>query len=180
MLPDGSLYMDSTKAHTAGQFGVITRESGRLMREAAPSRKLMFSQLEEALRTGGVGARIPIIQRAVGDVQAATTRAMGQSREQFARAGIGGSPIALQSLAQQQMAGSQAAARIPTEIAGQIIGAGPQMVAGQEQQALGGFATAGAAAQQAQMARAQMRMQLIGALGKSIGGGLSGLLGGGE
>lgn len=101
--------------------------SERMFNQSNPSRRAMFSQLGEALKTGGIGARIPIIQRAVADVNESTRVGLGHTQEQLSRAGVTG-PFAQQILAQQRMAGSQQAARIPTDIAGQMINAGPGLI----------------------------------------------------
>ena len=102
--------------------------SQQMFNQSKPARGAMFKQLNEALRTGGIGARIPIIQRAVGDVRAGTAASSQRASEQFARSGLGGSPFAAQQLAQIQMAGSQQESRIPTDIAQQLISAGPGLI----------------------------------------------------
>lgn len=131
------------------------------------ARKELYNQLTEALKTGGVGARIPIIQRAVEDVKAGTAQALAGQQQDYARAGLSGSPIAIQGLAQQRMAGSQAAARVPTDYAQQLINAGPGLVSSGT--GIPGLAAAANLQQQAANIGAQNTAGLYGAGGSAIG-----------
>lgn len=140
------------------------------------ARKALYEQLTEALKTGGVGARIPIIQRAVEDVKAGTAQAIAGSQKQYARAGLAGSPIAIQNIAQQRMAGSQAAARVPTDYAQQLIAAGPGLVSAGT--GIPGLAAAANLQQQAAIAGQQAQSQLIGSGTSAVGTILGSYLGG--
>lgn len=135
--------------------------------QSKASRKELYGQLTEALKTGGVGARIPIIQRAVEDVKAGTAQALAGQQKQYARAGLSGSPVAIQGLAQTRMAGSQAASRIPTDYAQQLISAAPGLVSSGT--GIPGLAAAANLQQQAAIAGAQNTAGLYGAGGSALG-----------
>jgi len=143
----------------------ITREFGR--------------QTLEALRTGGVGAQIPIIQRAVEQTRAGTSGALRQ-----AEAGLGsllGTPFGQSMLAQITQQGRAAAATIPSQFAQQFIAGAPgfsgqtaQLGAGLAGQAYGGLGqTTGARMGATAQAKAGM-MDMIGKLGQGAGSAAAG------
>ena len=108
-----------------------------------PVQTQLFSQISEALRTGGVGAQIPIIQQAVSQSQAALGTSLQQSGDELARSGLAGTPFAARALGEQRRAGAQQIAGIPTQGAQQLIGQAPQIVTGLLQALLGSLAGAG-------------------------------------
>ena len=86
----------------------------------------LLSQISEALKTGGVGAQIPIIQNAVSGANQATSQALKGTTESLARSGLGATPFGQRQLAETRLAGAQAAGAIPTQFAQQYIQAAPQ------------------------------------------------------
>lgn len=98
------------------------RQSKAIFGTQQPTRRILGKQTVEALKTGGIGARIPIIQRAVDASQQASARALRQTENDLTRGGLGGTPFGQSILAQQRQAGRQAAAQIPTAFAQQLIG----------------------------------------------------------
>ena len=111
--------------------GPAAREAGRFAREvntqARRPQRLFYQQLTEALKTGGVGARIPIIQRAVSDVQQGTQAALTRAGTTGAltQLGPGSDDRGLQLVSRQvrgtiAQQGAQAASRLPTQIAQQL------------------------------------------------------------
>ena len=96
--------------------------------ESDRARVNFFKQLNEAMTTGGVGARIPIIQRAVEAQSAAEGQSQTLGREKTARAGLSGSPFDVASqLGQQTEASSRIAAVGPTMAANMFQGAGGEV-----------------------------------------------------
>lgn len=95
-------------------------------RKSIPLRNEVFRQVQEALKTGGVGARIPMIQQAVSQSQQATGRAVSQTSEELAKRNIGGS-FAASQLAGVRQAGEQATAGIPTQMAQQLLSQAPTL-----------------------------------------------------
>lgn len=94
-------------------------------------------QLSEALRTGGIGAQIPIIQQAVSGANQATSQALRGTEASLASSGLAGTPYGQRTLAETRMSGAQQAARIPTDYAQQFIGGIPQFTQGLLGQVLG-------------------------------------------
>ena len=108
-----------------------------------PVQTQLFQQIGEALRTGGVGAQIPIIQQAVSQSRSALGTSLQQSSDELARTGLLGTPFGQRQLAGQRQAGEQQIAGIPTQGAQQLIGQAPQLVQGLLQALLGSLAGAG-------------------------------------
>lgn len=118
------------------------KQAGKPLREA-------MSQLTEALKTGGVGAKIPTIQRAVEAQKQATSQAATQTAEQLARRNIGGT-AAGRILAGTRLAGASAESRIPTDIVGQVIAQGLPLASNMRSMGMGGIQAGGQADLQAQ------------------------------
>lgn len=110
--------------------------------QSGPARQTFFDQLNEALTTGGVGARLPIIQKSVEASKSATSAARVATTESLAKAGIGGTPFGQQILAGQELQGNLATAQIPTNIIQQLIAQAPGAVLGSAQTLSGGFGQA--------------------------------------
>lgn len=157
--------------------------SEKMHKESDPARKMMFSQLTEALKTGGIGARIPIIQRAVADVNASTARSSQVAGQMLSRSGIGGTPYAAQALQGIRAAGAETAARIPTDTAQEMIRGGPGLITSGS--GIPGLSAAASLQQSAANQASQNQAMMYGGFGQAagaIGGGLAGntsLFGGG-
>lgn len=108
------------KIGTPQEFEQIGRRANAMIKRTGPARRLALDQLTEALATGGVGARIPMVQQAVSAQNQATSQALSQTSEQLAQRNIGG-PFAARILAGTRMAGEQRAAALPTELTSQFI-----------------------------------------------------------
>lgn len=102
--------------------GIIKDLSG----ETKPIRDVLSSQFLEALQTGGIGARIPIIGAAQDQSRAGTARALTGTQDQLTRMGLGRTPFAANTLAQTRMQGDMATSMIPSQIAQGFIGSAPQ------------------------------------------------------
>jgi hypothetical protein len=118
------------------------KSAGKPLREA-------MGQLTEALKTGGVGAKIPMIQRAVEQQKQASSQASTQTAEQLARRNIGGT-AAGRILAGQNLAARSAESRIPTDIASAVIGQGLPLASNLRSMGMGGIQAGGQADLQAQ------------------------------
>ena len=90
-----------------------------------PSAKAFGQQETEALKTGGVNAQIPIINRAVDASRGAESSANQDTQQALARAGLADTSFGAQILGNQKMQGAQNTAAIPGNIAGQFISAVP-------------------------------------------------------
>lgn len=170
--------LSGPKASLAGgsyQQGKLQGQGKRMLKEAAPARGLMLQQLTEALKTGGVGARIPMIQQAVSRANQATASATAQTAEQLGAHNIGG-PFASRIMAGQRLAGQQQAAAIPTEMAQQLIQQMTPVMMGTQQLGMGAFSTAAQSAQQLAEFNASQRQQAILQGGLFGGGRIAGIL----
>lgn len=108
------------KVGTPQEFETIGKIGRGILKSTGPARRLAINQLTEALATGGVGARIPMVQQAVSAQNQATSQALSQTSEALAQRNIGG-PFAARILAGTRMAGEQRAAQLPTEMTSQFI-----------------------------------------------------------
>ncbi len=89
--------------------------------ETRALRGSLFGDITEALRTGGVGANVPIIQSAVSGSRSALSSALQGSSEGLSRAGLSGTPFGQRQMAQQRQGGQQELSQIPTQLAQQLI-----------------------------------------------------------
>lgn len=94
--------------------------------ETKPLREVLSSQFLEALQTGGIGARIPIIGAAQEQSRMGTANALTGTQNQLTRMGLDGTPFAASTLAGTRQQGEMATAMIPSQIAQGFIGAAPQ------------------------------------------------------
>jgi len=118
----------------------LLQQQQAIFRTQQPVRREFSGQLLEALRTGGVGARIPIAQRGVEATRAGTARALRATEGQLGS--LAGTPFGQQILAQQRQQGAVAASQIPGQIAQQLMAEAPGFLGtagGQALGALGGF-----------------------------------------
>jgi hypothetical protein len=135
--------------------------------ESDKARKLFFQQLAEGLQTGGVGARIPIIQRATEAQMAADAQANRQNRETTARAGLSGSPFDVANQLGARTAQSSKEAAIGPNIVQQMIGGASEATTAAT--GIPGLSSAANIKQQAASQGASMQGQEISA-GASAGG----------
>lgn len=90
----------------------------------------LIQQITEALRTGGIGAQLPIVNQAVSGASQATSDALRATQDSLATSGLTRTPYGQSILAGQRQQGAQATARIPTDYASQYIAQAPQMSQG--------------------------------------------------
>jgi hypothetical protein len=145
-------------------YGSMSGIEQALAGAAVPGQKLLAKQTLEALRTGGVGARIPIIQRAVEAATAAGGQAMEKTRQGVARAGLTGSPFDVNTQLAGNTAISSAIAGIPAKAGMEMVGAAPGTLGGITSQAL----TAGQLDQQRKEFNVQMYGQFMEDIKSSI------------
>ena len=106
-------------------------------------RQSMFDQMNEALTSGGVGARTPIVQNATTQMMNSHGRAMQDTQRQVGNAGLGSSPFAQNIMANQRQQGAQQVAGIGPEWAGKTAGQGAEGIFGSMQAILGALAGKG-------------------------------------
>jgi hypothetical protein len=133
---------------------------------AVPGQKLLAKQTLEALQTGGVGARIPIIQRAVEAASAAGGQVSERARQLTARAGLAGSPFDVASQLTNERAVSSAIAGIPAAAGGTMVASAGPTLSGITSQAL----TAG----QIDLQRREFNIQMYGTMMEDIKSSIAG------
>lgn len=116
------------KSDTPAQVGQLGRLANKLLTESSPVRQALLGQQLEALRTGGVGARVPIIQNAVAASRQATGDALQQEQGTLATQGLAGTVFGNRILNQGRILGDTATSRIPTDYASKLIEGAPSFV----------------------------------------------------
>lgn len=140
--------MSGSKSSSSGSSnspfaGVLASWASQLFRESNPTLKLLFGQMNEALKTGGVGAQIPIIQSAVTNMQSSLSQSMGSAKDFLAKLnGTGTSPLGGYMLDAMSMTGNQNIANTKTSMAMDLIGKAPGLASGVTGQAMSGLGTA--------------------------------------
>jgi hypothetical protein len=120
----------------------------QFFRETEGLRGGLIGQFEEALNTGGVEARMPVIQKAQERSRQATSSALAQTQNQLAQSGLAGTPFAEMIQGGMLQQGAQQRAGIPTEIISQMLQQIPGFVTGANQTIIQGMGqAAGAEAQ---------------------------------
>jgi len=117
--------------------------------ETTPLRQEMQDQFLEALTTGGVEARIPMVNKAVESSRQATSNTLRQLDTQLAQSGLAGTPFGQQIQTQALQSGNQQTAGVPFNIIAQLLQQIPGYVTGANQTVVTGLGqAAGAQAQQ--------------------------------
>lgn len=181
----GTMGVGQSQVGKAGKIKKSSAEQGlldassNLLNAAYPVTKEVMGQTLEALQTGGIGARLPIAQKAVEGSRAATSSAMSQLDASLATQGMGRSSFGNQLRASTLLQGELATQAIPTDIAQQFIAAAPTMALGFGGQGLQGISGATAAANtrkgiesQRDIAKGNQNAQIIssiwGAMGSAV------------
>lgn len=134
----------------SGTSQVLEDISKQLFEETTPLRGEYIGQLLEGLTTGGIGARVPLVQQAVERSKLASARTMREQGESLAQSGLAGTPFGalIQETTRQQSAQQQAA--LPSQMTQQFLTSIPSFLLGQGQTVVTGLGTAGQVANQAQ------------------------------
>ena len=122
--------------------------ASQLMAEVSPLRKEVLGQTMEALTTGGIGARLPIVQKGIEASRSATSSALSQLDESLARSGGGRSSAADALRANTLLQGELNTQAIPQQAAEQFIAIAPSLASGFTGQGLQGFSTSAGLANQ--------------------------------
>ncbi len=99
-------------------------------------------QLLEGLRTGGVGAQIPIISKAVEESKRALSGTLQGIEAEMARTGLSGTPFGTRQKAETKRAGEYATSQIPTNYIAELLKLIPGWVGQKEATAIGALGTA--------------------------------------
>ncbi len=96
----------------------LSKFTNTLEREGRPARQTFMNQGFEALNTGGVGAQIPILAKAMDDQRRALGMALNKSESLAGN--MGGGAILGQGVVNQRYQGEKAINRFPVEYANQL------------------------------------------------------------
>lgn len=134
--------------------------ASQMSRIAGPARKQVFGQLSEALRTGNVAAKVPLIQSQVEQSLHTGSENQRSLDEQIAKApGVGRSSYGEGVRAEQSAMSQRATAAIPASVIGQTIMGGPAAVNQAASSAMGQLGAASGAQGTAMQAAAQNNAQ---------------------
>lgn len=161
--------MSAGKTSMPQEFKQLADMGRKMIGQTGPARKEVLRQLTEALKTGGVKAKIPLIQQAVSQSNQATSTALSQTAEQLAQHNVGG-PFASRIMAQQRLAGDQATAAIPTGMAERLIGQFTPFLQGTQSLGMGSLSQAGQASFAADAFNAQQFKALMQDIKSSLQG----------
>lgn len=137
--------MGGGKKENASQVDDLGSYARLLFNETAGLRQEFTDQGLEALQTGGINAKIPIIARALEASRGAMSRSRQTTHDSLARSNLAGTPFGQSILAQQEITGNQQIADIPTQYASNFVSLLPQYIStltGQGVTGLGGAASA--------------------------------------
>lgn len=155
----------------------LERFLGEYTEQTRSGRSELFSQITEALKTGGVGARLPIVGKAVEASKAATATAMRGTEETLARTGLTRTPWGQNVLASQRLEGELATSRIPTDMTQAFLAGTLPTLTGAANTITGGYSNLAATQTQAQISSNQLINDLFTSLfaaGGMVGSGFAG------
>ena len=154
--------MGGGKGGGGGSSDKLAKIAKKFFKETKDVRRELQDQFMEALVTGGVEARIPIIQKSQEASREATSSSLRQLDTQLAQSGLAGTPFGENIRAQTMMTGEQRTAAIPTEIVGQLLQQIPGFVTGANQTVVSGLGSAASAEAQSQAANAGLLNAIMG------------------
>ena len=148
------------------ELSAFTKE---IRETSKPVRDEVFGQVLEALKTGGVGAQIPSIQRSVEASRGATAQALRGTEEDLAASGLGRTAFGQRALAETRLAGEQQTAQIPTLMAQDFLSVAPSLALGSAAQSFSGLTSAAGIGTQQRIAGSQIQAQRDIAKGQMVG-----------
>jgi len=117
--------------------------SKQLFAETTPLRTNLIDQFMSVLSTGGSGAQIPAIQRAIEGSKQATSSNLRATRERLAQGGMAGTPFGEMVMSSAQGAGDFATSQVGPNMAMQLLQMIPGFTLGQGNTVVSGLGTAG-------------------------------------
>lgn len=126
------------KKENSSETDYLGQYARALFNETSPLRQEYTKQALEGLRTGGIGAQIPLIARAVEASKAQTSQDLLTTQENLNKSRLSSTPFGQAILAGTRIAGNQATARIPTDYAQGFIQQVPGYAMGLTGQAVQG------------------------------------------
>jgi hypothetical protein len=137
--------------------------------ETRPLRRNLTDQLLEALKTGGAGAQLPIVNKAVESSNRATSNTLRNLDEQLAQFGLTGTPFGVEARTQAEQQGRYQTSQIEPNFVMQMLSQIPGFVTGANQTVVSGLGQAAGAEAQSQQAGAQWLSALLSPFSFSFG-----------
>ena len=119
--------------------GDLSKIAKAFFSETTPLRQQLEGQFMEALNTGGVGARMPIISKAQEQSRQATSNTLAGVDTQLAQGGLAGTPFGQMIRANTLQQGNQATAMVPFNIIQAMLQQIPGFVTGANQTVVTGL-----------------------------------------
>jgi len=116
-----------------------------LLGETDELRGTLVDQMTEALQTGGIGAQIPLINRAVDASARATGGALQNIESDLSQSGLAGTPFCEAILAQTSSQGKFDQSQIPLGFMTEMFKSIPQYLTALTQSGIAGFGAAAGA-----------------------------------
>lgn len=139
----------------SGAEELLTQFATDYYQQTQPLRTETINQMMEALKTGGVNAQLPFVQKATESAKAATSNALKQLDERLAGTGMGSSPYMARARGDILTSGALAQSQIGPEFAAGLIQGAVPYGASAVPTALGGLGTSGGLWNQRQGIQAQ-------------------------
>ena len=126
------------KSSTSGsQSSQFAPQLMQLYRMTKPTIEALASQTREGLQTGGINSRIPAVNASLAAARSAYSQGTQGLKDRLSQSGLGGSSFAQALLAENEMAGGQRIAQIPTDITQAFLSGSVPAVTGIGTSALG-------------------------------------------
>lgn len=159
------------KGTTTGATAALEDQSQKLFELARPILETGAAQFEEILRSGGAGALLPSVSRAVEGARSAASSSVSQAEELLAQRGITGTEAGniLANLVQQgelAVAGIEPGFTLPAQQSALAA------ILGTPQIAIGGLGSAAGAQSGVRAAEVSAQGQILAALAGGLGQGL--------
>ena len=133
----------------------------KLFKETTPLRQEFTGQLEELLKTGGIGAQIPLISKSVERTRQAGSKAMTGTQERLAQTELAGTPFGERITGEVAQQGELAVAGVPGQWYSQMLPMILGLITGQGQTVVSGLGSAAGAEATGQAAQMEMWSKLI-------------------
>lgn len=133
----------------------LAQQSGQLFNEANPDIMALLNYGRRALRKGGVGQNIPMVQQSVAQSKSALSDTLKALNANLASSGLGGTPFGVSTIADTTLKGNEAANQAGFNMANWFQQMLPGFVSGIMGTAMGGQTGASNAATQSQATASQ-------------------------
>ena len=114
--------------------------SQKLISGVEPVSTELSSQLLEGLQTGGIGARIPLVTRAVEESKTALSRTLAEIEKGLTQKGLTGTPFGERILAEERGAGAFRESQIGPKLTADFLKQAPGFVGQAQQTGISGLA----------------------------------------